>query len=320
MWLMDLSIIIVTWNSQAHLEKCLTSVYVNTQSLEFETIVVDNGSFDGSGEMIARRFPQVKFIQSRTNVGFATANNLAYALSSGRALLFLNPDTELIGDALTTLFSVLRQKLNAGVVGARLLNSDGTVQTSCIQKFPSVVNQAIDANMLRMAFPRLRVWGTWPLLDKQPSPIPVDVISGACSMIRREVFEQVGLFSADYFMYSEDVDLCFKVRQTGFTNYYVDDATVVHHGGISTSKTNQSHFSAVIMKESLFKYFSLRHGRVRAVTYRTSVVLMAIVRCTILFGGVMLTAPKNEALRGALSKWLAVFQWGIGIRPVNAGR
>jgi GT2 family glycosyltransferase len=309
---MDLSIIIVNWNSLAHLNKCLASIYENTRGLEFEVIVVDNASFDGSGELIASRFPQAQFIQSQTNLGFACANNLGFAQSSGRALLFLNPDTEVIGDALPALFATLERVGDAGVVGAKLLNSDGTVQTSCIQRFPSILNQAIDAEPLRNAFPKLRVWGTWPLLEKQPAPVAVDVISGACMIVKRSTFEQVGLFSTDYFMYSEDVDLCFKFWQAGFKNYYVDDAVVTHHGGASSSANGQSHFSAVVMRDSIFKFFVLRRGGLYAMAYRATVVLVSIVRCTLLGGGLLLS--RQDRLGNALSRWGAVLRWGMGMR------
>jgi hypothetical protein len=310
---MDLSIIIVNWNSKAYLERCLASIYANTRDLDFKVIVVDNASFDGCGEMLANRFPQVHFIQSPANVGFARANNIGYARALGDVLLFLNPDTEIVGDALPTLFEALIRAPRAGVVGAKLLNSDGTVQMSCIQRFPSILNQAIDADLLRTAFPRLRVWGTWPLLEKQPAPVPVDVISGACMMVRRNVFEQVGVFSTGYFMYSEDIDLCFKIHEAGFSNYYVDDATVVHHGGTSTGASGQSHFSAVVMRDALARFFVLRRGKAYAAAFRASVVLSSVTRCAILGAGVILTSPRNSRLRDALSRWTAVLRWGIGI-------
>jgi len=313
---MDLSIIIVNWKSVAYLEKCLVSVFANTAGVGFEVIVVDNASFDGSGEMIARLYPQVKFVQSEYNLGFAGANNLGFGHSSGHALLFLNPDTEVTGSAVATLLDVLERKPDAGIVGAKLLNSDGTVQTSCIQRFPSIVNQAIDSDVLRNAFPKLHVWGTWPLLEKQTGPVSVEVISGACMMARRSAFEQVGLFSTDYFMYSEDVDLCYKFHRTGFKNFYVDEAKVVHHGGGSTSTNGQSHFSTVVMRESLLRFFTLRRGRFYAAAYRVSVVVMSTVRCAILATGLLLIRDRD--IRNALSRWGAILRWGIGIDAVKS--
>src|SRR5260370_22558742 len=131
------SIVIVNWNSTAFLRECLRSIYATATNLEFEVIVIDNASFDGSEMMVRREFPTVEFVQSRKNLGFAGGNNIAFAHSSGRNVLFLNPDTELTGHALTAMCSVLDTLSDAGVVGCKLLNSDLSVQTSCIQAFPT---------------------------------------------------------------------------------------------------------------------------------------------------------------------------------------
>src|SRR5437762_3548719 len=133
---MDLSIIIVNWNSKDYLRKCLKSIYANTHGIDFEIIVVDNASFDGSGELLAQDFPKVRFVQSHTNLGFARANNLGFGNSTGRNVLFLNPDTEAVGGALNELLQRLQRLPNAGVVGCKLLNTDGSMQTSCLQSYP----------------------------------------------------------------------------------------------------------------------------------------------------------------------------------------
>lgn len=310
---MDLSIIIVNWNSRAYLEKCLTSIYSNTNDLDLEVVVIDNASFDGSGDMMRSRFPEAKFLQSHRNLGFSGANNQAFEASTGEVLLFLNPDTEIVGPALEVLFDRIKSLGNSAVVGARLLNSDGTVQTSCIQRFPSIWNQILDAEILRTRFPGLALWGTAALLEKQSSPVPVEVVSGACLMIRRRDFERLGRFSTRYFMYSEDVDLCFRAAQAGLQNYYVDDAIVIHHGGKSADFSDQSHFSAVTIRESLAKYFACHRGLGYAVAYRAAVAVSSIVRCGILGMSVVLMPKKSVRLRKALSRWMAIFRWAVGM-------
>jgi GT2 family glycosyltransferase len=268
--------------------------------------------------MLASQFPGVQFIQSRANIGFAAANNLGFAHSSGRAVLFLNPDTEIVGDALAAMTTVLDRTPDAGAVGARLLNSDGTVQTSCIQRFPTILNQAIDSEILRDAFPKLSFWGMGPLLEKQPAPVSVDVISGACMMVRRRAFEHVGLFTASYFMYSEDVDLCFKLHKAGYKNYYADDAVVVHHGGASASANGRLHFCAVVMRDGLSRFFALRYGKAYAAAYRASIVLTSIARCIVLGASIMLAPSSEHRFREALSRWKAVLRWGLGLNSVAA--
>lgn len=306
---MDLSVIIVNWNSVGHLRKCLASIYGQPPSMEFEVIVVDNASYDGSAEMMAAEFPQGRFVQSAENAGFAAANNQGFAHAAGRALLFLNPDTEVHAGAIDTLYGCLELP-GVGVVGAKLLNTDGSVQDSCIQRFPTILNQALDAEPLRRAFPEAAMWGMRPLFHKQSGPVEVEVISGACMMLLRETFEQVGRFTAEYFMYAEDLDLCYKCVQAGRTNYYEDRAVVVHHGGVSTGSAGQSNFSAVTMRKSLLRFFELHYGTLPALGYRASVVAVAAVRCALLAASGLFGSDPMR--RNALSRWKALLEWGVG--------
>src|SRR5262249_12335433 len=156
----------------------------------FEILVVDNASFDGCSEMIENEFPAVRFIQSHENLGFARANNLAFKHSTGRILLFLNPDTEVVGPAVASMVASLEAMPDAGVVGAKLLNSDYSLQTSCVQSFPSILNQVFDADYLRAMLPNSSLWGNKVLFQDSRDPRPVDGITGACLMVRRRVFEE----------------------------------------------------------------------------------------------------------------------------------
>src|SRR5271165_5655937 len=141
---MDLSIIIVNWKSVDFLRGCLASIFSPGSSLSLEVVVVDNASYDGCEEMLSREFPQVRFIQSRENIGFARACNLGFRNSTGRVVLFLNPDTKVLGNALSSMVDGLESQSHAGAIGCKLLNGDGSLQTSCIQSFPTILNQALD--------------------------------------------------------------------------------------------------------------------------------------------------------------------------------
>jgi GT2 family glycosyltransferase len=312
---MDLSIIIVNWNSCDYLRKCLQSVAANAGALDYEVIVVDNASFDGSGEMLAKEFPAVHFIQSERNDGFARANNLGVETSRGRNILFLNPDTEVVGTALQDLQAALDTAPGAGIAGARLLNDDRTLQESCVQSFPSIWNQVLDADALRKVFPQSSLWGTQALSSDSTAVTPVEVISGACLMITRRAFEQVGLFSTDYFMYSEDVDLCFKVAQAGWKNYYVPGATVVHYGGRSSDSKPESQFATIMMRESQRKFFKLRKGAFHGALYQLAMGATAVCRVALIGGIVLLPlgAFRKSAMRNAFSKWVRVLRWSVGL-------
>jgi GT2 family glycosyltransferase len=295
-----------------HLRKCLQSIYSKTQGIEFDVIVVDNASYDGCDEMLATNFPAVKFIQSSHNLGFAGANNLGFAHSSGENLLFLNPDTEVRGSAINEMLSVLKSIPDAGAVGCKLLNQDLTLQMSCIQRFPTVLNQLFDTDYLIRRFPRLPMFGVKPLFFYAGTPEPVEVISGACIMTKRSVFEALNKFSTDYFMYAEDLDLCYKIREGGLKAYYVGGSTVVHFGGASAAKVN--HFNAIVKRESITMFLQKFSGRTSALLYRASTLLISLVRLLIiamvLAGG---SSRRRDAAAGAFGKWTKIMRWSIGL-------
>jgi GT2 family glycosyltransferase len=311
---LDLSIIIINWNSAAFVRKCLETVYGGTTGLEFEIIVVDNASFDGCGDIIRNEFPAVKFIQSLANLGFARANNLGVREAQGRNILFLNPDTEVIGDALCRMARFLDGSSNAAIVGCKLLNTDFSLQTSCVQAFPSILNRALDTEYLHRAFPKLSLWGTRALWA-DGTPVEVEVIAGACLMMRSEVFKEIGQFSSNYFMYAEDTDLCFKVKQAGYRNYYLSDAVVVHHGGRSSDRKSESNFASIMMRESILEFMRIRRGPLYAAAYQASTVVSATARVLLL----MMVCPfalgedRRASFRRALVKWVKVLRWGLGM-------
>lgn len=311
---MELSVIIVNWNSSEYLKNCLRSLYANLSDVTFEVIVVDNASYDGCGEMLRSEFPNVEFIQAPENLGFATANNLGFARSSGDYLLFLNPDTEVIGSAVNVMLSNLKALPNAGAVGCRLLNSDGSLQIPCIQPFPTILNQVLDTEYLIHRFPRLRIWRVMPLFYYRGTPDPVEVISGACLMVKSEVFRAVGMFSPEYFMYGEDLDLCYRIARAGFRAYYVGEATIIHHGGASTKRSRVNHFSTVAKRESIALFFRKHGGKWKAFSYRYSMLGVSILRLFILAtlfpAGIVM--HRAGSLAYAFAKWSKVLSWSLG--------
>jgi GT2 family glycosyltransferase len=310
---MDITAVIINWNSKAYVRQCLRSLAEHRDDLEIEVIVLDNASHDGCGEMLAVEFPGARFIQSEKNLGFAGGNNMAAAQATASVLVFLNPDTEVRGGALRKLLEVIRSRPDAGAVGARLLNSDGTLQTSCIQAFPSVLGLFLDGNLLRGWAPRARLWGMAPLYDKGAGPFVVEGISGACIMTPRNAFEAVNGFSEEYFMYYEDMDYCLKVQKAGWRNYYVPEAEIVHHGGKSSASA-QSAFSSVMMAESAQRFFKKEQGAFRAGLFRLTMAMKAFIRLGLLSGFYMITWPaaRRHRIASACRKWISVFRWAFG--------
>jgi hypothetical protein len=311
---MDLSIIIVNYKSKDYLRQCLDSILASTHDIEYEVIVIDSGSFDGCAEMLEKMYPEVLFIQSESNLGFARANNLGAGSARGRVLLFLNPDTEMHEPAIGKLYTRFQSLYAVGVAGGRLLNSDGSLQTSCVQPLPTVLNQILDAEAFQRWFPKFGLWTTAAKFRNETKPVEVEALSGACMMVYRGVFEQVGGFSQEYFMYGEDLDLCYKTQKAGLKNYYVPDATIIHHGGGSTSRS-VNNFSNVMMRESVYRFLRKSRGRFYSGCYRAGMSGAAVIRMTLLIaiGLVWFARGYGSAWGAAFRKWLGILRWGFGL-------
>jgi GT2 family glycosyltransferase len=308
---LDLSIIIVNWNSREYLKNCIASIFENTREILFEIVVVDSGSFDGCDQMLQQHYPEIRLIQAQENLGFAKANNRAAEVVTGDILLFLNPDTVLVGSAIDTLYRAFQSMSKCGIAGGRLLNADGSVQTSCIQAFPTILNKTLDSEFLRSKWPNSSLWGVAPLNKEGVLPSPVEAISGACLLIRRSTFREVGGFSEEYFMYAEDVDLCHKVRKAGYTNYYVPKANLFHFGGTSSAHADTK-FSTVMMPEATWRFLRKTRGRAYACGFRIGLCLTAIGRLVLLgFAVAFKRAEKRPDWVASFRKWFAVLKWSL---------
>jgi GT2 family glycosyltransferase len=317
---MDLSIIFVNWNSLDYLEKSARSIYQYTTGVTLEVIVVDNASTHDDLTTFEREFPAARVIRNPQNVGFAAANNIGFAVSTGDCVLLLNPDTELYEPSINTMLKYLRQLPDAGIIGCKLLNSDGTVQISSIQRFPTVLNQVIDVEYLRLRWPHCPLWKIGPLFAANISALPVEVIPGACMLLRREVFAKVGMLTEDYFMYAEDLDLNYKLRIAGLKSYYVGETAIIHHGGRSSARQTVSHWSRLMQCRAMKRYFRKTRGALYEGIYQAAVGVVALMRVVVvILIGLVLRKPGMRAnLAGARHKWWAVFQWSLGMRVVKA--
>lgn len=311
---MELSIICVNWNSADYLRECIASVYEHTCDLTFEIIVVDNGSTQEGVDALKEHFPKVTIIKSAKNLGFAGANNLGFRHSTGAYVLLLNPDTKLISPAINVMLGHMKSLPDAGVVGCRLLNTDLSVQLTAIQKFPTILNQVLDLEYLQRRWPHCPLWEIAPLFSDDVKLIQVEVISGACMLLRREVFEQVGLFSEEYFMYAEDIDLNYKVKNAGFTNYYIGEAAMIHHGGKSSSRQDISYWATIMKYRAMRRLFQKMGGGVYGSLYRIAMGCAAVGRLTVLglaypLGNIIW---DRDALRFATKKWSVILGWALG--------
>ena len=244
----DLSIVIVNWNTRDLLAQCLESIQAYPPGVPYEVWVVDNASADGSAAMVRARFPWVYLIQNEQNVGFAVANNQAIRGSRGRNVVLLNSDTRVRPGALGALVAFVQAHPRAGAVGARILNGDGSLQPSC---HPML---APGREFWRLLF----LEGIWPRATYPmqrwdlETPRQVEAIKGACLLLRREALDQVGLLDEGYFMYTEEVDLCYRLARAGWELWWVPQAEVVHHQAQSSRQAAERMYLQLYRSKVLF--------------------------------------------------------------------
>jgi GT2 family glycosyltransferase len=319
---MDLSIIYVNWNSLEYLRESIASVIEHTHSVAYEIIVVDNASPEPGVDLLEQTFPDVTIIHSEKNLGFAGANNLGFRRSTGEFVLFLNPDTKLMAPSIDLLIARHKSLPDAGIVGCKLLNTDLSVQLSSIQTYPTILNQAMDAEYLRLRWPECPLWKIAPLFSEKVSLMKVEIIPGACMLLRRSVFERIGLFSEEYFMYAEDLDLNYKVKAAGLTNYYVGETAIIHHGGTSSSRQRVSHWATIMKYRAMVQLFRKTRGSVYALGYRLAMGAVATGRLLLL--GLMSLlgnlVSDRESLKYSREKWKTVLKLTAGWQDVAVER
>lgn len=245
MILLDLGIVIVNYNVRDLLHDCLISVYDSKGDFTFETCVVDNGSNDGSADMVTTHFPQVRVIRA-DNEGYAAGNNLGLrafgfgveqppGLAKPRFILLLNPDTVLPPSALLDMLAFMEQHPSAGAAGPRLVREDGTLDKACRRSFPTPQVSAYRLSGLGRLFPKSPRFGRYNLTHlSEDLTTEVDSVVGAFMMVRGEALAETGLLDEQFFMYAEDLDFCYRMKQRGWQVWYNADVTVLHYKGQSS--------------------------------------------------------------------------------------
>lgn len=267
--LIDLSVVIVSWNVRELLQRCLASVMESSMGdvLQCQVIVVDNASSDASKDMVRQRFPTVELIASDANLGFTGGNNVGIAHSAGRHILLLNPDTEVVGDALARMVGYMDRNPDVGALGPKVLFPDGRVQSSR-RRFPTLATALLESTVLQQWFPRNRVLAHYYVADaSDDQEQDVDWVIGACLLIRRAAWDQVGCLDEAFFMYSEELDWCRRAKAAGWRVVYVPDAIVVHHEGQSSIQVVPARH--VYFQSSKVYYFRKHHGVLVAECLRT---------------------------------------------------
>lgn len=270
-----ISVIIVNWKVRQLLEECLHSIYRQIDSQDIEVIVVDNDSQDSTSEMLMVTFPQVKVIALAQNKGFAYANNLGLKIASSNLIMLLNPDTVLGDNFFTKCFAYLEANPKVSIVGPLLLNRDASIQPS-VRRFPDWRSQALILLKLKNIWPQHQWLEHYLRPDFDYQKISeVDQIMGAAMIIRRSVFDKIGLLDQKYFIWFEEVDFCQRAKKHSLSIKFVPDFSLVHHGGASFEQARTLR-KQMMFDRSLLRYFFKHHP------WQQAVLLLCLVPVNLL--------------------------------------
>jgi N-acetylglucosaminyl-diphospho-decaprenol L-rhamnosyltransferase len=322
-----LTIIIVSWNVRPLLHRCLSSlvdVRASTEggasqasSLEprTEIIVVDNASSDGSAEMVREEFPHVHLVVNDENRGFAVANNQGLGLSHGRYLLLLNPDTEVVGDALGMMVDYMDGHLEVGALGPQLCYPDGSLQSSR-RRFPTLTTGLVESTVVQEWWTDNCILRRYYMTDTPNDMIqPVDWMVGACLLVRRQAYEQVGGLDEGFFMYSEELDWCRRIKDAGWEVVYLPTATIIHHEGKSSEQVVPARH--IYFQSSKVRYFRKHHGILQAELLRCF-LLASYVYQLVREGLKWLVGHKRSLREERIRAYCQVLGSGLRLPPARS--
>ena len=296
--MIDLSIIIVNWNTKELLRKCLQSVYNTIRNVTFEIFIVDNNSSDGSAVMVREEFSLAKLIENKRNEGFARANNKAIRRAKGRYILLLNSDTVVLRQALDKMVEFMSKHRGAGVLGCKLINKDGSLQFSAAWfsiMAMAVLGSDIVPKALGRVFKMRKFPGQTYLTAKDHDRLQeVDWVVGACMLVRREAINEVGLLDENLFLYGEETEWCFRIKKAGWRIIYFPGAKIIHYGGGSAKAQSKIYMYRKAFAERYI--YHKHHNYLSSRIYDLLITTMAIVK--LLIWGILLPVlpNKNKAL------------------------
>ncbi len=306
---MDITIVIINWNTRELLRDCLRSIYETVRDVTFEIIVVDNASGDGSVAMVREKFPAVRIIENSENRGFSAANNQAFDSMRGRYALLLNTDTVLTAGAVRELFAFMEGNVEAAIAGGQLLNRDGSRQNS-IANYPTLLSLLMNLPLLEVLFP-----GRYPSKRyEHTEPLAVESVIGACMIVRREAMDEVGVLDEGYFFFFEETDWAYRMRSAGWKIYHVPSARIYHLQGMSIGRDVRSR---ILFYRSRYRFFGKWKGRVYNTAVRGVIVARLIANWLLTAVGMILTVGLHRKLRDKWVVYTRLITWHLkGCPPV----
>lgn len=309
---MDISIIIINWNSRDLLIDCIKSVYATTHNIVFEIRVVDNGSSDGSIKALRDAFPDVIIIENRHNMGFAKACNQALRLIKGKYAVLLNTDTILTDGAIKTALELMEKEIKIGICGGQLLNSDGTKQNS-IANIPSLTTELLNKSFLRRLLPK-------KYLGKEhsiSSPVEVESIIGAFMVVRKQAIDETGLIDESYFFFFEETDWCLRMKKMGWKVFYHPDVRVYHLQGQTVKKVNIR--ARIEYWRSRYIFFKKNHSRAALIALTIGLMMKLLINLSLNLVLGAATAFTNKKAVEKSKIYLNILYWHLSGLPEGWG-
>ncbi|MBN1788209.1 MAG: glycosyltransferase family 2 protein [Sedimentisphaerales bacterium] len=305
--MIDVSIIIVSWNARKYLIDCLNSLVETSCKYTSEIIVVDNASTDGSAEAVASRFPQVILIENEDNFGFARANNIGIRQSHGRYVCLINSDVVVLPGCVERLIEYMDKNPSVGMTGPQILNPDRTLQVSC-RCFPSIWNNLCQALGLNYIFPKSRFFSE-PFMTywAHDTIRKVDAVGGAFWIVSRQALDEVGLLDEDFFIYAEDVDWCKRFNDKDYDVMFFPEAQAIHFGGKSSINAPIRFY--LEMQRADLLYWEKHRGIFMAAVYKTIVLLRHILRAIVRMIQYPFCRSQKEVVKFKLQRCTACIQW-----------
>ena len=287
-----LDVVIVSYNSEKFIRDCLDSVTAQDVPFQYRIIVVDNASNDNTVSIIRNSFPECECIVNRENNGFAAANNQALNYSNAKFIFFLNPDTRLHKNALTNLVHFLESNREAGIVGPKIFNADGSLQRTGVT-FPSLWNLFVEIIFLDLLLPYSNVFGRHKKLYLDPDRVnEVDYLQGSCLLTKRDTLNVVGNFDESFFMYFEETDLCYRVKTNRYKVFYTPDAEITHYGGGGLSYYDKQRL--LLFHKSYLVFVEKHYTRFHKAIFVLLLLIRALVRSFVLTLTGLLTHRKRR--------------------------